>query len=321
MADAITRITDVIDPEVLAQMVLLRLPNNTFLIPGVFTSSEFPIGTEGTLWEIPYNNNLGDFETYQAGTDLTIQKITQDKYSMVVIRKATIYAADKIVRLAAFKDPMDFVATQLATQTIPDMYMSTQILVLEGAIPAANRHAVVANMSAAAVRAAKIKLGDKMSELKHILMHSKQFGDLDAAGEVVYQPKNTILPLFTASTVPQVTNVGLPPSGDLIATVAGLVIHVSDNCGALGTSPETYPSYLLGENAMGHFWQQGLNIDLDRDVKAKEDWISPDIDFTMCLHGVDYTSTSYTDANLQNTANYTLKWNQKLVTAVRLATQ
>ena len=75
MADTITRITDVIDPEILAQMVLLQLPNNTILIPGVFTTSEFPIGTKGTLWEIPYNNNLGDLETYLAGTDLTIQKM------------------------------------------------------------------------------------------------------------------------------------------------------------------------------------------------------------------------------------------------------
>ena len=72
---------------------------------------------------------------------------------------------------------------------------------------------------------------------------------------------------------------------------------------------------------MGHYWQQDLNIDLDRDVIAKEDLISPDLDFVMTLHGVDYTSTSYTDANLQNTANYTLKWDQKLVKAVRLVTQ
>ena len=317
MADAITRIGDVIDPEVLAQMVLMKLPNNTFLIPGVFTSSEFPMGTDGTLWEIPYNNNLGDLETFLAGTDLTIQKMTQDVYRMVVIRKAAVYAADKIVRLAAVKDPMDFVATQLVTQTIPDMYMATQILVLEGAVPPANRKdSSGVTMSAAVIRAAKLKLGDKGFKLKHILMHSTPFGALEAAKEVIYQPKNTILPLYAT----QVTNVGLPPSGDLIATVAGLIIHVSDNCPTVSTSPDVFASYLLSDNAMGHFWQQGLNIDLFRDVKAKEDWISPDLDFVMTLHGVDYTTNSYTDANLENTANYTLMWNQKLVGAVRLIT-
>jgi hypothetical protein len=318
MADAQTRITDVIDPEILAQMVLLRLPNNTILIPGVFTTSEFPIGEKGTIWEIPYNNNLGELDTFVAGTDITEQKLTQDKYRMPVIRKAAVYVADKIVANAAYKDPMEFVATQLSTQTIPKMYMDTQISILEGAIPAANRLAKAADgIRASQVREAKLLLGDKMAELKHIIMHSQQFGVLESNSEVVYQPKNTILPLYET----QVTNVGLPPSGDLIATVAGLVIHISDNCQALGTSPETYAAYLLGENAMGHFWQQNLNIDLDRTVKAKEDLISPDLDFVMCLHGVDYTSTSYTVANLENTANYTLKWNQKLVTAVRLTTQ
>jgi len=85
---------------------------------------------------------------------------------MVIIRKAAIYGAGKIVRLAAFKDPMDFVATQLSTQVIPKMYMSTQIYVMEGGIPPANRYdGSVAVMSATAVRAAKLKLGDKMAGL------------------------------------------------------------------------------------------------------------------------------------------------------------
>jgi len=147
-------------------------------------------------------------------------------------------------------------------------------------------------------------------------MHSKQFGDLDAAKEVVYQAQNTILPIYET----QVTNVGLPHSPITIATVAGILIHVSDNCPLSGESPETYIAYLMGDAPMGHFWQQGLNIDLDRDVKKKEDWISPDLDFTMCIHGVDYTSTSYTIANLENTANYTLKWDQKLIKLVRMET-
>ena len=316
---AVTQITDVIDPEILANMVLMKLPNNTILIPGVFTTSEFPIGEKGTVWTIPYNNVLGDLETYQSGTDLTPQKLTQANYQMVVIRKAAVYSSDKIVPIAAYKDPQDSISTQLATQTIPEMYMKTQIYILEGGIPAANRYdGSAADISAASVRAAKLLLGDKADSLRYILMHSKQFGDLDAAGAVVYQPKNTIYPLYGTQT----TDIGLPPDpANMVATVAGLIIYVSDNCTTVAGSPTNYVAYLLGDNAMGHFWQQNLNIDLDRDVLAKEDLISPDLDFVMCLHGVHYGSTSYTDANLQNTANYTLRWNQKLVKAVRLLTQ
>ena len=318
MADAQTRITDVIDPEILARMILLRLPNNTILIPGVFTTSDFPMGTKGTIWTIPYNDNLPEFETYLAGTDLTEKKLTQDDYNMVVIRKAALYVADKIVANAAFKNPMEFVTEQIVTQTLPKMYMDTQISVLEGAIPVANRYdGSGADISATVIRTAKLKLGDKAAQLKHILMHSKVFGDLEIAKEVVYQAKNTILPLYET----QVTNVGgQPVSDNLIATVAGLIIHVSDNCPLGDTSPETYITYMFAEKAMGHFWQQNLNIDLFRDVKAKEDWISPDLDFVMTLHGVDYTSTSYTVGNLENQANYTDKWDQKLIGAVRIVT-
>lgn len=313
---AITRIADVIDPEVLATMVLEKLPNNTILIPGVFTTADFPIGQDGTQWTIPYNKTLGALQTYVAGVPLTIQKMTQDTYRMVVIRKAAVYAADKIVKLAAYKDPMDFVATQLATETIPLMYMATQITVMDGGIPAANRYVPGTVMRAAAVRAAKLKLGDKSANLKHILMHSKQYGDLEANSEVIYQPKNTILPLYEK----QIANYGLPVIKDLIATVAGLIIHVSDNCTLSGASPETYASYLMGDDAMGHFWQQNLNIDLYRDVRNKEDWISPDLDFVLNIHGMDYTSASYTVANLGNSANYTIKWNQKSIKLVRMVT-
>ena len=317
MADAPTLLADIINPERLAQMILMELPNNTILIPGVFTSSEFPIAEKGTIWKIPYNDNLGELETFIEDTDLEIQGMDQDDYRMVIIRKAAIYAAGKIVRLAAWKDPMDFVKTQLVTQVIPKMYMDTQILIMEGGIPDANRYdGSGAVMSAAAVRAAKLKLGDKMAGLKHILMHSKQFGNLEAAKEVVYQAQNSILPIYET----QVTNVGIPHTPNMIATVAGLVIHVSDNCPLLGSSPETHVAYLMGDAPMGHFWQQGLNIDLDRDTRKKEDWISPDLDFTMCIHGVDYTSQSYTIANLQNVANYDLKWNQKLIQLVRMVT-
>ena len=314
---AVTRITDVIDPEILGAMVLEKLPNNTVLIPGVFTTSDFPIATEGTIWEIPFNELLGDLETYLAGIDLTAQALGQGDYKMVVIRKAAVYAADKIVKNAAFKDPMAFVSTQLATQTIPDMYMATQISIMEGGIPAANRYdGSAANMSADTVRIAKLKLGDKASNLKYILMHSKQFGNLERAKEVVYQRGGSILPLYET----QVTDVGNPQAPNLIATVAGLIIFVSDNCPLDSTSPDVYVAYLMGDGAMGHFWQQQINIDLDRDIFAKEDYISPDLDFVMCIHGMDYTSALYTVVALETTANYTIKWDQKQIKLVRMIT-
>ena len=316
---AFTKITDIIDPEILGDMILEKLPNNTILIPGVFTTTDFPIATKGTIWEIPYDELLGDFETYLSGTDLTPQKLGQDSYRMAVIRKAAVYSSDKIVPIAAFKDPMQFVSKKLAEQNIPLMYFKTQLRILEGAIPPANRKdGSGAIISASVIRTAKLKIGDQAANLESILMHSKQFGDLETEKTIIYQPKNMIYPLFGTQT----TDVGAPPKpANMVATVAGLIIYVSDNLTALGTSPETYRTYLLGEKAMGHFWQQQLNIDLDRDVLAKQDIISPDLDFVMVLHGVDYTSTAYDDADISNTANYTLKWNQKQVGAVRLVTQ
>lgn len=313
----VTRITDLIDPQILADMILEKFPNNALLLPSLFTTNEFEIGEKGTLWQIPYQKTIQDFETFIPGTSLTPQKFEQDKYRMVVIRKAAAYALDKVVKLAAYKNPMDFLSTQVSEKMIETIFR-TQLNILEGGIPAANRDSVAATLTPTAIREkGAAKIGDKAATLRYLLCHSKVFEDLIKGNYIVWQPKNTILPLLQTQQV----YLGTQAPGDLVPTVAGLIVVVSDHLKTIVGPPTTYVNYLLGDAVMGYYWQQALNIDMDKDILAKEDVISPDFDFVLCLHGVDYTVTAYDDVNLATTANYTLKWNQKLVPAVRLVSQ
>jgi hypothetical protein len=314
-----TRLSGLVNPQALADMVVEGLPNNAEIIPGVFTTDDFPnaLGQKGTLWEIPYDKPLGAMQKFIPGTPLSNSQLLQDKYRMVVNSMASMYTADKLARSLSAKDPYASLVPRLQ-DLIKQTLMAAQIVILEGAIPSANRHSVAATTTGAAVAAAAAKRGDKAHKLTYALMHSKQYWDAIVAKEIVFQPRTAMLPIMGD----QVQFIGQQyGAGDLVATISGLIVVVSDNCTVVSGSPDTYAMYLLSQAAMGMFWKQNLNIDVGRVINLKEDVLSPDFDFVMCLHGVDYTSTSYADAELAKTSNYTLKWDHKLVGAVRLLTR
>jgi hypothetical protein len=309
-----TRITDVIDPEVLSRIVIRTILNNIFRIPGVFDGNEFSEGDPGTFWEVIFGNKLGDFETYDPDTPLTAQKLTQGRFGHVVIRKAALYGVDKIVKKAAKQNPMDYFSIQLPDKILETLMLST-INVLEGAIPAASRIDNNAVISRAEINKAKYVLGDKASTLKWITMHSKIFQVLEDAGDIVYQPMGNILPLADPNQFMQV----ITNDQNFVATIAGLIIWQSDNVPVISGSPDEYVSYLTGDRAVGFYPQGALNIDTDRDITTKEDFISPDLDYVLSLWGTNYTGApSYTDADLSNVANYTTVWDVKEIPATRL---
>ncbi len=309
-----TRITDVIDPEILSRTVIRNVLNNIFTIPGVFAGNEFASDDPGTFWETPYQNKLGDFETYDPDTPLTVQALTQGRFGHVVQRKAAAYGEDKIVKLAANQDPMDFFSQQL-TEKILELTMKQSILVFEGAIPAASRQDDGVAISRAQINKARYLLGDKAANLKWVVMHSSNKQVLDTAGEIVYQPMANILPLTKPNQFMQVaTN-----EQNFVATVAGLIIFQSDNMPVISGTPDKYATYLTGDRAMGYYPQGSLNVDTDYDTLTKEDILSPDIDFMLSLIGTDYTDApDYDDASLAATANYDTKWDVKEIPAIRI---
>jgi len=304
---ATTRITDVIDPEVLSDMIINQYEDKLFMLPGVSNEVSFPIPTKGTLWEIPYADVLGDLETFIAGTPLTIQSMTQDVFRSVVIRKGGLYGVDKIVKLAGLKNPMDYFAEQFSNLMLK-ANMETQIAVLTGAIPSANiNNQTGVSVSEAIIQATKQKLVDMASDLKYFVCHSAIYATLEAGGKITWQPASQVLPVLAGANNSQV----IDARTGMVPTIAGMIIVQSDKC--TYSSPD-YFSFLLGEKSMGLFYQQTVNFDTDRDISLKEDYISPDFDFVMPVYGVDYTKTDYTIVELEKTANYALKWDRLICT-------
>jgi hypothetical protein len=324
-------IANIINPEVLGQIVNEKLANLIPNLPATYTTTEFSIGNPGTSWEIPYNKKLTALTRDGEGVTLVPQNLGQDRYKMVVQRAGQAYKAPDIDEMVSKFSPKGIFQGEAQNRmideftgniagTVYDYIFDRMIDLFEGSIPSANRYAPGAVASKTTIQAAKMKLGDKASKLKYVLMNSTDFDKLDTAGHVVYQPANNIVPISVAQT----STIGIDPKANMVPTVAGMIIVQTDKIGALSSSPVTRPIYLLGDGALGFYYQRNLTIEYAREalIGGGYDVVIPRVDFVHTLHGVSYTeSTSpqvYTSAAIKNTSNYTLKWNHKEVNAVRL---
>lgn len=310
---ATTRITDVVNPEVLSDLAMEKITNNIALVPGTFSDNMFPLGEHGTIWTIPYADVMPDFENFVAGTGFTVQASTQDTMKSVVIRRGIALGVDKIVKLASYKDPMSYLPGQIADGVLKQI-MTDQIIILGAGTPAGNtNNQTGVAVTEALIQATKQKLGDKANEIKYLLCHSGIYASLENAGKITWQPRSQILPVLAGSSNSQVISAGAL----MVPTIAGLIIVQSDEC---PFSTPNYTSFLLGEKAMGLFYQQNVLIEFDRDILLQEDIMTASIDYVLPLLGVDYTSALYTAAALGTAGNYTDKWNDKNVTAAKLIT-
>jgi hypothetical protein len=169
-------------------------------------------------------------------------------------------------------------------------------------------------LAASDVVAAQYQIGDQASKLKFAVMHSKVFKDLKNAGAITFQTAANILPLAS-----QTATLGLE-LGSLVPTLEGMIVKISDYATVVSGSPTQYVTYLLGVGSMGLFYQRAPKIEEGREalIDGGYDYVVPRMDFVMLTHGTNYTSTSYSDTNISDTANYVLKWNQKQVHAVRI---
>lgn len=320
-------IAGIIDPRVLGDVVQDKLANMLMNIADIDTSDEFSVGTPGTSWEVPMNDLIPAFQRDGNGVTLVPQSLTQDTYKMVVQRAGKSYREDRIDNLVTGdrKKSTLNLGTRIAERA-KDYMIQSRFWVLEGAIPAANRRpSLGTNITSAEVGAGKILLGDKSQELKYAVMHSKVFEDLQAAGAITFQTMASIVD--TGAGYATRINLGDVPAANQVPTVRGLICVVTDYCTTVAGTPTTYVTYLLGQGSMGLYFQDTITIDEDKEINVDGGYkfFTPRIDFVMCLHGVSYTESTtpqaYTQAALQNTANYTQKFvSAKNITAVRLLT-
>jgi hypothetical protein len=275
---AVTAITDVIVPEVLADQVSAKFPD--MLVLGnsniVEVDTDFPLGSPGTAFKIPFWKRIGQFGALTEGTAMTPGKITSGAEFAIVQRGGAAYEVYDTAQLVTKADPVGEISTQIANRAA--QYLDAALVVaLEKTPNVYNTKAVGAGTLTqdSIITALITTLGDNHQALigsGAIIMHSKVYGDLMKLGVIQNNYQSGMDVLRTG----------------IVPTILGLPIILSDRVTtATVSSVLNYNTYIAGPGALSLFYQRQVMVEFDRDILLLADVISANVHFAPHLSGWD----------------------------------
>lgn len=274
-----------------------------------------------------------DWGTSGAGY-LTPQSITTDEQIMTILHRGFSYAADDLSKLGSGADPLAHVSNQLAA-AINKKKTATLLAQLGGLFGGISANGILgpnaldvtgtttatdANyLSAANAIKAKVKLGERGSELTTVAMHSAVAAHLETTG--MLQVLSSGGSVFAGG--------GIGVGSTEVARFAGFNVIVDDQLAPIsgGTSGHLmkYPVLFFGGSVIGEGVQQDLRVETDRNKSSFQDLLIVDYHYGYHVYGTrwaaagDNPTNAATSGNLGNTGSYALAYtNSKNIPLVRL---
>lgn len=340
---AVTKIADIIKPQILGKMVPAILTERMdFLSTGLATSDydNTKITEGGVFVEVPYYNELAGLdEVITDSTSLTPQKIATGKDIGVICHRGAAWGSRELAKILSGDDPMKELARQLAAFWAYRMQQSCLSVlngvfeptngVLAGAGAATNSHfSNVAQGASAAVTItdsaaidAQLKLGDQMDQFDIMICHSKVWADIVkaklATNIQLYTNENQSLktvPTYMGMRV--IVTDDVPASTNTAANSAASLI-------AQDTSKNRYVTYFAKKGCMYLGMQQSLKTETDRDILAQEDVLASTVHYVPHLKLVKWgvTTENPTNTALATASNWTkIAEKDKFIPIVALVT-
>lgn len=295
---AITQISNIINPEVLADQISAKFPDrlvlgNTDLVE---VDTTFPLGMPGTQFKIPFWKRIGAFADLVEGTAMTPGAINALSEFATVVRGGVALEVTDQASLVSKSDPVGEISDQLARRAAeyidaklvlqaehsPNFFDQTvqQVPATQGGagVKILNQNAIVQAMSNT--------LGDNFGVMLKggaIICHSKVYGDLLQTGAIQNQYQSGMDVLKTG----------------LIPTLLGMPIFISDLVTTnVVSAVNQYHTYIVGRGALALFYQRQVMVEFDRDVLKLADIISSNVHFASHLFGWDdFTSAVVAEQN------------------------
>ncbi len=276
---AYTAITDIINPEVLADQVGAKFPDMLAFVGTsvVNINDEFPLGSPGTEFKMPFFKRGGSFAAMTEGTPLVPGKITTGSEYATVLRAGLAYENLDTATLVSIPDPMAALSSQVARRAAE--YLDDALVVKANLTPNYYDQSVVGagTLTADAIITAVINtLGDNHSKLMGgsgaLIMHSKPYGDLMKLG-LIQNQYQAGMDAVKSGQIPTLLGMPIILSDRVTTTTVSSVLH--------------YNCYVAGPDALGLYFQRLVNIEMDRDILLKADVLSADIHFAPHLYGWD----------------------------------
>lgn len=331
MADAITKITDVVVPTLFAQCIIERTATlSDFVKSGIIMPDEQFVNIAnggGQILNMPFWQDLsGNSQVLGDSTSIETKKITASKDIAVLHNRGDGWSTNDLAGILAGSDPVDAIEQLLAEYWSRDM-QAMLISSLKGVFAAASMsgglldiHATSGPTSSANFLTgstfvdAKQKLGDAKSKLRAIAMHSA----VEAA----------LLKLDLIDFIPD------SEGKERISVFQQQRVVVDDSLPVtIDNGKNVYSSYLFGEGAFAMgvstndepvdggwgTWQ----FEYSRDAAAGVNKLFNRRRFILHPRGVKWTSASMagqspTNSELEDGTNWTRVFEQKNVRMVKI---
>ena len=276
---AVTRIQDIVDPEVLGDQVSAKFPDkmvlgNTNLVQ---IDTTVPLGSPGTEFKLPAFKRIADFVDMAEGTPLTTSGVDTFSEYATVLRGGGAYAVYDTASLVSKADPGEEIVAQLSQKAA--RYIDAKLVLELNKTPNTFDQTGLETSGLmtqnAVIKALVATLGDNFQDIMaggKLIMHSKCYGDLVALGAIQNQYQ------FNGDVM----------KTGMIGTLMGLPILISDTVSASAYSTVMkYQTYIVGPGALALFYQRQVEVEFDRDILSKEDVVSADVHFAPHLFGWD----------------------------------
>jgi len=278
--------------EVLGDQIAAKFPD--MLVLGktelVRVNGEFPFGSPGTLFKIPFWNRITGFADMLENTPLSTNNITSASETATVVRGGAAWEVLDTAQLVSMSDPAGEISSQIARRAAE--FIDAKLVAQCDLTPNnfdQNSSAVWTNTAGtldqnAIIKAMTSKLGDNHVKLLQggwIIMHSKVYGELLQTGAIQNQYQSSL------------NGQGNVILGGVLPMIAGLKIHVSDRVTSNTiSSVQQYKTYLVAPESLALFYQREVQVEFDRDILNKSDVISADVHFAPHLYGYDDATAS-----------------------------
>lgn len=245
-----TKIADLINPQVLADMISAELPNAITFAPLAVVGTRLE-GRAGNTLTLPKFGYIGDASEVAEGDDIPIAKMTTSE-TEVTIKKAGkgVELTDEAI-LNGYGDNVGEAKSQivmsLANKIDNDMLASlkTSTLTASGA------------MTVAGLITAKAKFGEKVNQPSVLIVNSTNY--VKIASEIV-SLENTDKVLMDG----------------VVGKVAGMQVAISDKLSAT-------EFFIVATGALGLEYKRRVLVEKDRDIISKTNVITGDVHYATYL--------------------------------------
>lgn len=276
-----TVISDIINPEVLADQVSAKFPD--YLVFGQFPGIDVDdtlMKPGGTKVKMPFFKRIGSFGSMTEGTPLVPGKIDTGSEEAIVVRAGLAIQILDTAELVSLPSPMNEAVAQISRRAAE--YLDSTLVTAAEKTPNYLDYSQTGagTMDDVAILGGLAKLGDNYQRILAngaLIMHSKPYMDLQALGKVQNAYQGNFDNLKTG----------------VVGMFLGLPIYLSDRVTTATVSSATvYNSYIVGPGALQLMYQRNLLIEFDRDVLLQANVAVATIHHATHLNGWDDTSNT-----------------------------